>query len=176
MVLTDARRAAGKIDQRGERMSQNASERGMSARFPRLYPWIVVGILVVILTSNYLDRSIMALIIQPLRADLKISDTEVSLIGGLAFSVVYTLAGIPVGRIADLWSRRNLIAIGVGCWSLLTAVCGLTSSFWQLFIARMGFGLGEATMTPSSYSLVRDYFPRKRLPCAMSGYPLGIPI
>jgi MFS family permease len=148
----------------------------VSARFPRIYPWIVIAILVAILTCNYLDRTILALIIQPLRADLKISDTEVSLIGGLAFSVVYTLAGIPLGRVADLWSRSGLIAIGVGVWSLLTAICGLTSSFWQLFIARMGFGIGEATMTPSAYSLVSDYFPRERLPRAMSVYALGIPI
>jgi MFS family permease len=164
------------LDNLGQCMSRKSSEGRLSTRFPRLYSWIVVAILVVILTSNYLDRTILALIIQPLRADLKISDTQVSLIGGLAFSVMYALAGIPVGRIADLWSRRNLIAIGVGLWSLMTAICGLTSSFWSLFAARMGFGIGEATMTPSSYSLVSDYFPRERLPRAMSIFALGIPI
>jgi MFS family permease len=141
-----------------------------------LYAWLVVFFLMVLLTSSFIDRTILSLLVRPIRHDLVLSDTEFSYLTGLAFVVMYSLAGIPLGWVADRWSRRLLIAGGVAVWSVMTASCGMANSFWRLFTARVGVGIGEATLSPCAYSLISDYFPPERLARPLSVFALGIPI
>ncbi|HCQ98995.1 MAG TPA: MFS transporter, partial [Acidobacteria bacterium] len=97
---------------------------------------------------------IMGLLVGPIRESFQISDTQYSLLAGLAFSLFYAVMGLPLARIADSKSRRNLIAAGVAVWSAMTALCGLARGFWSLFIARTGVGVGEATLAPGAYSMI----------------------
>jgi MFS family permease len=138
------------------------------------YAWYVVVVLTLGYVVSFLDRQIFALLIQPIRADLGLSDTQVSLLGGFAFALFYTLLGIPIGRMADRRSRRAIIAAGITLWCLMTAACGLARNYWQLFAARVGVGVGEATLNPSALSLISDYFPRAQRGRAISFYNMGV--
>ena len=125
-------------------------------------------------TLSYVDRTILSLLVQPIKADLHLSDTEFSLLQGFAFACLYTLLGIPLGALADRSCRRNLIATGVGVWSAMTALCGLANSFATLFAARVGVGVGEAALGPAAYSMISDYFPPQRRGRALSAYSMGV--
>lgn len=138
------------------------------------YAWYVVIILMTCYTLSFIDRQILSLLVEPIKQDLGISDARVGLLQGLAFALLYTALGLPMGRIADRRSRRNLIAVGVFFWSLMTATCSVARSFGSLFLARVGVGVGEATLGPSAFSLISDYFPRERLGTALSVYSAGI--
>jgi MFS family permease len=138
------------------------------------YAWYVVGVLTVIYTVSFVDRQIFSLIVGPLRRDLQISDTEVSLLMGFSFAVFYTFFGILIGRLTDLYSRRAIIAIGLFLWSALTAGCGLARTFPEMLALRTGVGVGEAALSPAAYSLITDYFPPRRLATAISVYSMGI--
>ncbi|MFP6814848.1 MAG: MFS transporter, partial [Pseudomonadales bacterium] len=138
------------------------------------YAWYVVAVLLLAQTFSFLDRMIMGLLVGPIREAFQISDTQYSLLAGLAFSLFYAVMGLPLARIADAKSRRNLIAAGTAVWSLMTALCGLAGSFWSLFLARIGVGVGEATLAPSAYSMITDYFPRTILARALSVYMIGV--
>jgi MFS family permease len=138
------------------------------------YPWYVVGVLTLVYTFSFIDRQIFSLIVAPLRRDLHISDTQVSLLIGFSFAVFYTFFGILLGRLTDLHSRRAIIAIGLFLWSLLTIGCGLARTFPQMLLLRMGVGVGEAALSPAAYSLITDYFPPRRLATAISVYSMGI--
>lgn len=124
------------------------------------YAWYVVGVLTVAYIFSFIDRQIINLMVNPIKRDLGISDTGISLLMGVSFAVFYTLFGIPLGRLADTRSRRGIICFGIAFWSLMTAGCGLTKKFWDLALMRMGVGIGEATLSPAAYSLIADYFPR----------------
>lgn len=139
-----------------------------------LYAWYVVAVLMLAYTFSFVDRQILSLMVGPIRRDLGISDTGFSLLSGFSFAVFYTLMGIPLGRYADNHSRRNLVVVGILFWSLMTTLCGLARQFWQLFIARMGVGVGEAALSPAAYSLISDYFPKDKLGKAISVYGTGI--
>jgi len=139
-----------------------------------LRAWYVVFALTAIYMLSYMDRQILSLLVTPMKRDLGISDTRVGLLGGLAFGLFYTLVGLPLGRIADTRNRRNLIAVGVVLWSIFTSACSLARSFWTLFLARMGVGIGEASLSPAAYSLIADYFPREQLGVAISVYYMGV--
>ena len=142
---------------------------------PRLaYAWFVVGVLMLAQTCSFIDRMIMGLLVEPIRQSFGISDTQYSLLAGFAFSVFYALMGLPLARIADGWSRRTLMAIGIAVWSVMTALCGLAQGFWSLFLARVGVGVGEATLSPSAFSLISDLFPRRILGIALSVFTLGV--
>ena len=134
----------------------------------------MVFVLLLAQTFSFLDRMIMGLLVGPIRDTFQISDTQYSLLAGLAFSLFYALMGLPLARIADSRSRRNLIAAGIAVWSLMTAVCGLAKGFWMLFVARMGVGVGEATLAPGAYSMIADYFPKSLLARALSVYMVGV--
>jgi len=121
---------------------------------PAGYAWYVVGVLTLAYIFSFIDRQILSLMVGPIQQDLRISDTQMSLLMGLTFAVFYTFFGIPLGRLADTSSRRLLIAVGVAAWSVMTAGCGLAMTFWQLAVFRMGVGVGEATLSPSAYSLI----------------------
>ena len=147
-----------------------------AARPSLLYSWLVVAFLMVLYTSSFIDRQILALLVKPIRADLKIDDFQYGLLTGLAFVGIYSLAGLPIGALVDRWSRKGVILVGVTAWSLMTAACGLTNSFGSLFATRIGVGIGEATLSPASYSLISDLFPKDKLGRALSLYGLGIPL
>lgn len=138
-----------------------------------LRAWIVVGLLMVAYTSSFIDRQIMSLLVEPIRADLGITDTQFSLLAGLAFSIFYSVMGLPLGWLADRMSRRMIILVGMIAWSIMTALCGLATSFLALFIARVGVGIGEAALSPAAYSLISDYFPPERRARAISAYAMG---
>lgn len=155
----------------------SSERRDTAAAWPKpAYAWYVVGVLLLAYVFSFIDRMILSLLVGPIRRDLQISDTEFSLLAGFAFAVFYTLLGLPLARLADRSNRRNLIAAGIAVWSTMTAACGLTQTFWGLFLARIGVGVGEATLSPSAYSLLSDYFPRDRLGRAMAVYSIGVPL
>lgn len=138
--------------------------------------WYVVFILLLAYTFSAIDRQILTLLVEPVRGDLNLSDFEISLLQGFAFSLLFAVAGFPIARLSDSRSRRKIIAAGVTFWCLMTCLCGMARSFGQLFVARMGVGVGEATLSPAAASLLSDYFePRKRA-MAFSVYHLGYPI
>lgn len=135
--------------------------------------WSVVIILVLAYICAFADRQILSLLVDPIKADLGISDTAFSLLNGLAFTICYTILGLPLAWLADRGSRRNLIMACVSFWSLMTASCGLANSFWSLFLARMGVGVGEAGLSPAAYSMIADHFPPERRARPMSVYATG---
>lgn len=137
--------------------------------------WVLL-VLVVVYALNLIDRQIVGILAIPIKTDLALSDVQLSLVGGLAFALFYTLLGIPIGWIADRKNRVVLISISLTIWSAMTAVCGLATNFLQLFLARVGVGIGEAGGVAPSYSLISDYFPPERRGRALSIYSLGIPI
>jgi MFS family permease len=138
------------------------------------YAWYVVGVLALAYVFSYIDRQIFSMVVTPLRRDLHISDTQVSYLIGLSFVVFYTAFGIPLGRLADVYSRRFIIVIGLVLWSLFTTGCGLARTFPQMLVLRMGVGVGEAALSPAAYSLITDYLPARRLSTAISIYSMGI--
>lgn len=138
------------------------------------YAWYVVGILTIVYIFSFIDRQILNLLVGPIRRDLGISDTQMSWLMGTSFAVFYTFFGIILGRLADSRSRRSLIALGFIFWSIMTAGCGLARNFMQMLLLRMGVGVGEATLSPSAYSLISDYFPKEKRATAISVYSMGI--
>ena len=140
----------------------------------RPYAWTVVAILIATAVLSYTDRQVLSLLVDPIRGDLGISDTQISLLLGTAFAVVYGIAGIPLGYLADRSSRRNLIFAGVVVWSLATIACGFSHSFAQIFASRLFVGLGEAILSPAAISLISDYFPPSRRGTAVGLFLSGI--
>lgn len=136
--------------------------------------WYAIGVLLTIYTCSFIDRSIISLMVQPIRRDLDISDTQISLLQGFAFAVFYVLGGLPFGWAADRYARRAIVWFGTSMWSIATICCGLAGSFGQLFAARVGVGTGESSFGPSAQSLVTDLFPKERLGRAMGVYNLGV--
>jgi len=133
----------------------------------------LLAVLFVLYMLSFLDRQVIALMVDPIRADLDISDFEFSLLHGFAFSIFYTLFGVPLGWAADRYSRRMLIMGGASIWGMMTIACGMASTYIHLFLARVGVGVGEASLSPSAYSLLADSVPTEKLPRAMSIYASG---
>lgn len=125
--------------------------------------WWSLFVLIVAYAVSFVDRQILSLLVEPLKADLGISDTQVGLLQGLAFAVFYCALAIPVARLAERHGRIRIIVVAVAIWSIMTMACGMARSFTMLFMARLGVGVGEAALTPSAQSLITDYFPRNRL-------------
>ncbi|MFO1207431.1 MAG: MFS transporter [Burkholderiales bacterium] len=141
---------------------------------PASLSWYIVGLLTLAYILSFLDRQIMALLIEPIKASLELSDTQVGLLLGPAFAVFYVTLGYPAGMLADRKSRKAIIAAGISVWCVMTAACGLAKNFWQLFLARVGVGVGEATLTPAALSLICDSFPPERRARPISVYMMGI--
>lgn len=135
--------------------------------------WFAVAALMVAYTSSFIDRQILTLLVAPIRHDLRISDTQFSLLAGIAFSIFYTVMGIPLARLADRGSRRLIILVGIIVWSIMTMLCGLANSFWGLFAARVGVGVGEAALSPAAYSMISDYFSPRTRARALAVYSMG---
>ncbi len=140
------------------------------------YRGYVLLILVVVYTFNFIDRQIVGILAIPIKAELLLSDTQLSLMGGLAFALFYTFLGIPIAMLADRRSRTWIMTAALALWSVMTAACGLAQNFWQLFLARLGVGVGEAGGVAPAYSLIADYFPPHQRARALSVYSFGIPI
>jgi len=136
----------------------------------------VLGVLVVVYVFNFIDRQILAILAPSIKDELGLSDTQIGLLSGMAFGIFYATLGIPIARLADRYSRVNIIAICLAIWSLMTAVSGLATNFWQLLIARIGVGIGEAGGSPPSHSLIADYFPPEKRATSLGIYALGIPV
>jgi MFS family permease len=141
---------------------------------PARTAWLVAIMLMAANTLAFVDRQALALLVQPIKVDLHASDTAMSLLYGLSFTLFYVLVGIPVARLADRSNRRNVVAAAVFVWSLATSCCGFARSFPALFTARIAVGAGEGGLGPAAYSLLADYFPKDRLPAAMGLYQMGI--
>jgi predicted MFS family arabinose efflux permease len=140
------------------------------------YRYTVLAMLVLVYTFNFIDRQIVGILAVPIKADLGLTDTQLGLMGGLAFALFYTLLGIPIAVLADRSNRTTIVTIALLVWSAMTAICGLAQNFWQLFLARLGVGVGEAGGVAPSYSLVADYFPPQQRARALAVYSFGVPI
>jgi MFS family permease len=139
------------------------------------YAWYVVVILMVIYIFAFIDRQILSMMVGDLKEGLNLErDWHAGFLMGPAFAIFYTFFGIPFGRLADAHNRRLVIGIGLGLWSFLTAGCGLARNFWQMALMRVGVGVGEASLSPSAYSLIADYFPKEKLGRAIAFYGMGI--
>jgi predicted MFS family arabinose efflux permease len=135
-------------------------------------------ILLIVYIFNFIDRQIVNILAEPIARDLDLSDTQIGLMTGLAFALFYTALGLPIARYADrsTTNRPRLIAIALATWSAMTALCGMAANFWQLLLARIGVGVGEAGCTPPAHSLISDMVPKEKRSSALAFYALGIPI
>ena len=138
------------------------------------YRYLVLGILTAAYVSNFVDRQVINVLAQFIIDDLQISDGQFGMLSGLAFALIYTTLGIPIARLADISNRRNIIAISITIWSIMTALCGAANNFFQLFMARFGVGVGEAGGSPPAHSIVSDIFPAEQRATALSIYSLGV--
>jgi MFS family permease len=165
------RMALTALDQEAGRPPRAAT--GAEPYPPAGQAWYCVVILALVVMVNFLDRGILTLLVEPIKHDLQLSDVQMSLIMGFAFTFFYAVLGLPVARLVDMKSRKVILTCGVAIWSAMTIMCGFANSFWHLFVARMGLGVGETTSGPSAYSLLSDYFPPHRLPRAISVMQVG---
>ncbi len=138
------------------------------------YAWYVVGVLMFAYIVAIVDRQILSLLVEPIKRDLGVTDTQIGLLAGFAFVLFYSILGVPIARLADRKNRKAIIAIGVVIWSVMTAACGLAKSYAQLFAMRIGVGVGEATLSPAAYSIMADYFPPRKLARAIGVYAMGL--
>jgi MFS family permease len=149
---------------------RNQPEVGVAAR---AYPFYVVGVLLVAYILSFMDRTVMSLLIDPIRRDLALTDTSIGLLVGFGFVLVYSIAGLGLGHLADRKDRRVMIAAGMLVWSVATSASALATGFMSLLTARILVGVGEASLSPASYSLIASYFRKERLGLATSIYALG---
>jgi MFS family permease len=138
------------------------------------YSWYVLVVLVIVYILNFIDRQIVSILAVDIKADLGLTDAQMGFLGGAAFAVFYALFGIPLGRLADNWNRVRLLSIGLTLWSAMTALSGFARNQVSLTFARMGVGIGEATASPTAYSLISDYFPKRQRATALAIYSSGI--
>ncbi|MFN3371645.1 MAG: MFS transporter, partial [Sphingomonadaceae bacterium] len=138
------------------------------------YAWYVLGVLVLVYVFNFIDRQIMSILAEDIKADLGIDDAQIGFLYGTVFGVFYALFGIPLGRLADSWHRVRLLSIGLALWSAMTALSGFAKNFGQLAGARIGVGIGEASASPVAYSVLSDYFPKEKRATALAIYSSGL--
>jgi len=137
---------------------------------------LVLGVLLLAYIFNFLDRQILGILAQPIKADLHLTDTQFGAIGGLAFALLYSVLGIPLAYLADKTSRGGVVAGALALWSGFTALCGTAHGYGQLFLYRLGVGIGEAGGVAPSYALIADYFPPERRARALAIFSLGVPL
>src|SRR5262245_33017210 len=140
------------------------------------YSWYALGVLTLVYVLNFLDRSLIYILFTPIKAEMKLSDFQLALLGTTSFVIFYTLLGVPFGRLADRVVRKNLIAAGLAVWSLFSGLTGFADSFWTLFLCRVMVGVGEATLGPAALSLLSDYFPPRMRATVQGIYSSGIAI
>ena len=138
------------------------------------YPHYVLGVLTLVYVLNFVDRQILSILNDEIKRDLGLRDSEMGFLYGTAFAVFYALFGIPLGKLADVWTRRTLISVSLAFWSAATAISGLARNFTELAAARIGVGIGEAGATPAAFSLLTDYYPSSRRATVLAIYSGGI--
>ncbi|EED36215.1 major facilitator superfamily protein [Luminiphilus syltensis NOR5-1B] len=153
-------------------MSQNPEN--VSASQPSGYRWLALLMLTIVYTFNFIDRQLLVILSEPIKAELALSDAQLGLLTGFSFAVIYVVAGIPIGHLADRSNRRNIVALSLAFWSAMTALSGLVQNYAQLVLARFGVGLGEAGGSPPAHSMLSDYFPPQQRGTAISVYSMGI--
>ena len=158
----------------GERNKLVPLERDTPSPEASSYSWYVLVVLVVVYILNFIDRQILSILAVDIKADLGLTDADMGFLGGAAFAVFYALFGIPLGRLADNWSRVKLLSIGLALWSIMTVLSGFARNQAELTMARMGVGVGEATASPTAYSLISDYFPKRQRATALAIYSSGL--
>jgi predicted MFS family arabinose efflux permease len=158
---------------KGKGILAQHNETGVFSPAARQY---ALGVLVVVYTFNFIDRQILSILLEPIKAELGLSDGQLGLLAGFAFAAFYATLGIPIARYADRSNRRTLIAAALAIWSGMTALSGLAQNFWQLLVARIGVGVGEAGCSPPAHSMLADYYPATQRATALGIYSLGIPV
>lgn len=138
------------------------------------YSWYVLGVLVLVYILNFIDRQVLSILAVDIKKDLGLTDSDLGFLGGAAFAVFYALFGVPLGRLADNWNRKKLLSVGLALWSTMTALSGFANNKLTLTFARMGVGVGEATASPTAYSLISDYFPKRQRATALAIYSSGL--
>ncbi len=136
--------------------------------------WYALVLLTLVYTFNFVDRQLLAILQESIKAELSLSDSQLGLLTGFAFAIFYVTAGIPIARWADRGNRRNIVALALFIWSGMTALCGLVQNYAQLLAARIGVGVGEAGGSPPSHSIISDIFPPKRRATALGFYSMGV--
>src|SRR5271154_3658335 len=134
----------------------------------------VLGMLTLVYVFNFVDRQILVILQESIKYELRLSDTQLGLLSGFTFAIFYVTVGIPVARLADKRSRRNIVAMSLGLWSVMTAFSGLARNFVQLLLARIGVGVGEAGGSPPAHAMISDYFPPQKRSMALSVYSSGL--
>ena len=145
----------------------------MNDSYSPAYRYFVLSVLVLSYVLSFIDRQLMTILLEPIKAEFGASDTAMGFLTGFAFAIFYAVLGVPVARLADRWSRRNVLAVSMVIWSAMTAACGMAGSFWQMAVLRVGVGVGEAGGTPPSHSLISSYFPARERSTAMGIYGSG---
>ncbi len=153
-----------------------SEERIEAAEKPASYRYVVLAMLILAYTFNFLDRQILGILKEPIKNELHLTDTQLGLMGGLAFAALYTTLGVPIAWLADRFSRTWIMTAALTVWSGFTVACGFAGGFWSLFLCRMGVGVGEAGGVPPAYSLISDYFPKSQRARALAAYSFGIPL
>ena len=138
------------------------------------YSWYALSVLVLVYVLNFIDRNILSILANDIKADLGLSDADLGFLYGTAFGVFYALFGIPLGRLADSWHRVRLMTLGLALWSVMTALSGFARNGLALSAARIGVGVGEASASPAAYSLISDWFPKKMRATALAIYSAGL--
>ena len=154
-------------------MANEAQQNPYTSMSARYY---AVGLLTVVYTFNFIDRQLLSILQESIKADLLLSDQQLGLLTGIAFAMFYVTAGIPIARWADRGNRRNIVALAIGVWSFMTAISGLVQNYVQLLMARMGVGVGEAGGSPPAHSIISDIFPPERRASALAFYSMGVNI
>lgn len=149
---------------------------GEAVIFSGGYRAYVVGVLLLVYTSNFIDRTILAALAEPIKQDLNLADWQIGILGGLSFALFYSFLGIPIARLSERRNRVWIISVSVAVWSGMTALCGTAASYTQLLLYRVGVGIGEAGGTPPAQSIISDYFPPETRSTAISIYMLGVPL
>jgi MFS family permease len=137
----------------------------------RRYAMVVLAI---VYMFNFIDRQILSILLPAIKTEFQVGDTVLGFLAGTAFALFYVTLGVPIGQLADRWNRRNLLALSVALWSGMTAVSGFAANIWQLTLARIGVGIGEAGCSPAAHSMIADYYPPEQRSTAMGFYTLGI--
>ncbi|MEY4358316.1 MAG: transporter, partial [Pseudomonadota bacterium] len=138
--------------------------------------WYTVIVLMVAYILSFIDRVVIGLLVGPIRADLGISETQMSLLYGFVFALFYTGLGVPIAWAIDRYNRRDIVAVGIAAWSAMTALCGVARGFTELALARIGVAVGESVLSPAMYSMAGDNFPEKKLGRALSVFLIGLPL
>ena len=151
-------------------MNENNNQPEVGGRYAKF----ALALLVVVYIFNFIDRQILSVLAEDIKADLGLSDSDLGFLFGTAFAVFYSLFGIPLGKLADVWSRKKLISLGLATWSMMTALSGTAQSFGALSTYRFGVGIGESSASPATYSLLSDYFSPKVRATVLAIYSSGV--